>query len=186
MGNNGQIPALLVGRKVQGHHRKQSTGLLSLREIRRVGTKMGLTVRTVRFWHPVQTWKDQPCWGPFPHAAQTLSWTPPDSGATRGSHCQCSPVRAAGCRPHTHCWCPWRHHGSCVAPGQGGGTWSNGCSRGCKWGTPQTVSGWLAAATATRSSPWPGARSLASQALRHQGTPSAPCEHWCSSTLDCS
>ena len=170
MGNNGQIPALPVGRKVQGHHRQQSADLLSLREIRCVRAKMGLTARTVQFWHPVQTWKDQPCWCPFPHAPRRLSWTSPDSGATRGSHCQWSPVRAAGCRPHPHCWCPWRHHGSCAAPGQGGGTWSNGCSRGCNWGTPQTVSGWLAAATARGSSPWPGARSLASQALRHQGT----------------
>ena len=170
MGNNGQIPALPVGREVQGHHRQQSADLLSLRETRRVGAKMGLTARTVRFWHPVQTWKDQPCWCPFLHAPRTLSSTPPDSGATRGSHCQWSPVWAAGCRPHPHCWCPWRHHGSCAAPAQGGGTWSNGCSRGCNWGTPQTVYGWLAAATATRSSHWPGARSLASQALWHQGT----------------
>ena len=73
MGNNGQIPALLVGREVQGHHRQQSADLLSLREIRRVRAKMGLTARTVRFWHPVQTWKDQPCWCPFPHAPRTLS-----------------------------------------------------------------------------------------------------------------
>ena len=115
MGSNGQIPALPVGRKVQGHHRQQSADLLSLRETRRVGAKMGLTARTVRFWHTVQTWEDQPCWCPFPHAPRTLSWTPPDSGATRGSHCQWSPVRAAGCRPHPHCWCPWRHHGSCAA-----------------------------------------------------------------------
>ena len=98
-----------------------------------------VSARTVRFWHPVQTWKDQPCWYPFPHAPRILSWTPPDSGATRGSHCQWSPVPAAGCRPHPHCWCPWRHHGSCAAPGQGGGTWWNGCSRGCNWGGPQTV-----------------------------------------------
>ena len=39
MGNNGQIPALPVGREVQGRHRQQSTDLLSLREIRRVGAK---------------------------------------------------------------------------------------------------------------------------------------------------
>ena len=132
--------------------------------------KVGLTARTVRFWHPVQTCKDQPCWCRFPHAPRTLSWTPPDSGATRGSHCQWSSVWAAGCRPHPHCWCPWQHHDSCAAPGQGGGTWWNGCSRGCNWGTPQTVYGWLSAATATRSSPWPGAHSLASQAFQHQGT----------------
>ena len=45
MGNNGQIPALPVGREVQGHHRQQSADLLSLREIRGVGAKMGLTAR---------------------------------------------------------------------------------------------------------------------------------------------
>ena len=43
MGNNGQLPALPVGRKVHGHHRQQSADLLSLREIRRVGAKMGLS-----------------------------------------------------------------------------------------------------------------------------------------------
>ena len=49
MGNNGHIPALPVGREVQGHHQQQSSDLLSLREIRRVGAKMGLKAPTVRF-----------------------------------------------------------------------------------------------------------------------------------------
>ena len=90
-------------------------------------TKMGLTACTAL------TWKDQPCWCPFPHAPWILSWTPPDSGATRGSYCPWSLVWAAGCWLHPQCWCPWQHHG------QGGGTWSNGWSQGCNWGTPQIV-----------------------------------------------
>ena len=127
-------------------------------------TKMSLTACTVQFWNLALTWKDQPCWCPFLHAPWILSWTPPDSGATRGSYCPWYLVWAAGCWPHPHCWCPWQHHG------QGGGTWSNGWSQGCSWGTPQTVYGWLATITVAGSSPWSSAHSLASQALQHQGT----------------